>query len=698
MKVRPGLPFPLGASWDGKGANFALFSENAERVELCLFDSSGDREIQRISLPENAGHVWHGYLPELEPGTLYGYRVFGAYEPNRGHRFNHHKLLLDPYARTLKGAMQYSDIHLAYDKDSDDGDLSFSQIDSAPVMPKCVLERSAVIDPAPCRPYLAWKDTVIYETHVRGFTLKNPDIDPSMRGTFAAMAQPQVIGYLKSLGITTVELLPVQAFTDEGFLLRKGLSNYWGYNSFNYFMPHPRYCSSGRIDEFRHMVDRFHDSGIEVIIDVVYNHTAEGDQLGPTYCYRGIDNASYYRLIPDDLRYYVNDTGCGNTLNLNHPRVLQMVMDSLRYWVQIMNVDGFRFDLAPVLARESQAFDTGSAFFGALAQDPVLSTVKLIAEPWDIGPGGYQLGQFPGGWAEWNDRFRDVSRRFWSGEKNLARQMVENICGSADIFNRPGRRPWSSVNYVTSHDGFTLNDTVSYREKHNQANCEDNRDGHNANHSANYGVEGPTADPAINTIRRRQQRNLLASLMLSQGTPMLLAGDEISHTQLGNNNAYCQDNEISWLDWSKAGEHENLRAYVAYLIHLRKTHPLLHWPEYLDDSGALNPNSGKATRCWLNHLGERLSPDQLQDSALGSFGYLLQTGPAAPDPFDTLLVYLNAETRELNFILPAIEQVKYWVKKIDTAFESVAQMQEDYFDTQITLQARSLVLLQGTLN
>ncbi|NNC99657.1 MAG: glycogen debranching protein GlgX, partial [Gammaproteobacteria bacterium] len=488
--IGPGHPFPLGASWDGKGANFALFSAHAEKVELCLFDSSGDRETERIALPQYTNQVWHGYMPDLEPGALYGYRVYGPYDPHQGHRFNHHKLLLDPYARSIRGTLKQSDSHLAYDKHADAADLSFSTIDSAPDMPKCVVCSPANQPSQINRPRIPWPDTIIYEAHVRGFTISNPDIPQKYRGTYAGMAQQQVIDYLKALGITTVELLPVQGFVDEEFLSKKGLTNYWGYNSLNYFIPDSRYAGADGVSEFRDMVNRFHDAGLEVVLDVVYNHTAEGDHLGPTFSFRGIDNASYYRLMPGNLRYYINDTGCGNTLNVNHPRVLQLVMDSLRYWVAEMGVDGFRFDLASSLGREAHGFDSGSGFFDAITQDPALSDVKLIAEPWDIGPGGYQLGHFPCGWTEWNDRFRDVTRRFWGGENNLLRPMVRNIQGSSDLFHQSCRQPWASINFITAHDGFTLNDLVSYSDKHNVPNGEDNRDGHSANYSKNHGVEG----------------------------------------------------------------------------------------------------------------------------------------------------------------------------------------------------------------
>ena len=674
-------------------------SAHAERVDLCLFNAAGDREIERITLPQYTHQVWHGYLPEIELGRLYGYRVYGPYEPHSGHRFNHHKLLLDPYAREIRGSLTQVDAHLGYDKHSDDSDLSFSTVDSAPYMPKCQLSAPASLHDNANRPQIAWPDSIIYEAHVRGFTKKNPTIEQALRGTYAGMAQPQVINYLKALGITTVELLPVQGFADEAFLLNKDLSNYWGYNSLTFFYPELRYSSSGKAGEFKDMVSRFHDAGLEVILDVVYNHTAEGDQLGPTYSYRGIDNASYYRLMPDDRRSYINDTGCGNTLNLNHPRVLQMVTDSLRYWVSVMGVDGFRFDLAPVLGRESHGFDPGSGFFDALAQDPILSTVKLIAEPWDIGPGGYQLGHFPCGWAEWNDRYRDVTRRFWAGDNNITSQMALNIMGSNDLFQRSGRRPWASVNFVSAHDGFTLRDLVSYNNKHNDANGEDNRDGHSANYSYNYGVEGITSDPEINALRRRQQRNLLASILLSQGTPMLLAGDEINHTQLGNNNAYCQDNETTWLNWESSPQQQSFRDFVTHLICLRKNNPLLRWPLHLHGYGErddeIRGNEDAAGIIWLNHDGREIQPEQWQDDDVKYFGCLLKTKPDSQFKAKPLLLYFNATAQDMDITLADVENVDYWIKQIDTAYETIAQMQADFTQTNIVLKSRSVILLES---
>jgi len=693
-RIEPGRPFPLGANWDGKGTNFALFSAHAEKVELCLFDSSGDRETERIALPQYTNQVWHGYVSDIEPGTLYGYRVYGPYDPHQGHRFNHHKLLLDPYARSTRGTLKQSDSHLAYDKHADAVDLSFSTIDSAPDTPKCVV----CSPPGPPlqgkRPRIAWPDTIIYEAHVRGFTISNPDIPQEYRGTYAGMAQQQVIDYLKALGITTVELLPVQGFVDEEFLSKKGLTNYWGYNSLNYFIPDSRYAGADGVSEVRDMVHRFHDAGLEVVLDVVYNHTAEGDHQGPTFSFRGIDNASYYRLMPGNLRYYINDTGCGNTLNVNHPRVLQLVMDSLRYWVAEIGVDGFRFDLASSLGREAHGFDSGSGFFDAITQDPVLSDVKLIAEPWDIGPGGYQLGHFPCGWTEWNDRFRDVTRRFWGGENNLLRPMVRNIQGSSDLFHQSCRQPWASINFITAHDGFTLNDLVSYSDKHNAPNGEDNRDGHSANYSNNYGVEGVSDNPEICALRRRQQRNLLTSLIMSQGTPMLLAGDELAHSQGGNNNAYCQDNETTWLNWEMNTDRQHLRDFVEHLIALRKSNLLLHWPVHLHG----DHDASDATITWLNDRGKQIERSQWHDYEMQSFGCLLQNSQdsdGSTSEQKAVLIYLNASTEDLKFVIPDGVSDAGWVQRVNTSKETVAAMHGAITDGKILLEGRSQIVLES---
>ncbi len=563
-RIREGLPHPRGATWDGKGTNFALFSGHATKVELCLFDETGETETDRIALPEYTDQIWHGYLPDATPGTIYGYRVHGPYEPNAGHRFNPNKLLLDPYAHAHYGTLQWNPAIFGYKLESGD-DTTFDDRDSAPFMPKCSIAdlsftwRGRRVRRRPIR----WEDTIIYETHVKGFTQLNPLVPKGQRGTYAGLGTRKVLEYIKSLGVTSIELLPVHTFIDDSHLLEKGLRNYWGYNTIGFFAPDPRYASRKKdsLREFKEMVAKIHDAGLEVILDVVYNHTAEGNEKGPTLSFKGIDNASYYRLLPDNKRYYINDTGTGNTVNLSHPRVIQMVTDSLRYWVEHTNVDGFRFDLGTILAREPNGFDNQSGFLKAVSQDPVLGTVKLIAEPWDCGPGGYQVGGFPPGWAEWNDKFRDTVRDFWRGQAP-ASALTERMCASVGVFNHQGRRPWACVNFVTAHDGFTLNDIVTYNDKHNEANGEDNKDGSSDNRSWNCGVEGPTDNPEINAVRERQIRNMLATLLLSQGTPMLLAGDEFGRTQKGNNNAYCQDNEISWINWKLGDKGNGLVEFV----------------------------------------------------------------------------------------------------------------------------------------
>ena len=562
-RIFEGLPHPLGATWDGLGVNFALFSAHATCVELCLFDPTGENEIETIELPEYTDEVWHGYLPDARPGTVYAYRVHGPYEPGNGHRFNPAKLLRDPYAKAHVGALRWRPELFGYVVGHPDTDLVREERHCAPFMPIC-----GVVDPSftggrDQRPRVPWNRTIFYELHAKGFTKLHPAVPEALRGTFGGLATKDVVDYLKALGITSVELLPVQTFVDDSHLQGKDLSNYWGYNTVGFFAPHPAYSSgtTGGHSEFKAMVAHLHDAGLEVILDVVYNHTAEGNELGPTLSFRGIDNASYYRLLPDNRRFYINDTGTGNTLNLSHPRVLQMVTDSLRYWATEMHVDGFRFDLATILGREAHGFDEGNGFLDSCRQDPILSDLKLIAEPWDCGPGGYQVGGFPPGWAEWNDRFRDMVRAFWKGDAAPA-ELAQRLCASAAKFHRRGRKPWASVNFVTAHDGFTLADLVSYNHKHNEANGEDNRDGHSHNYSWNCGVEGATDDAEISALRERQKRNILATLILSQGSPMILAGDEFGRTQHGNNNAYCQDNEVSWVDWRLAEENATEVAFV----------------------------------------------------------------------------------------------------------------------------------------
>jgi glycogen operon protein len=658
-EIETGRPYPLGATWDGGGTNFALFSAHADAVELCLFSAKG-REVRRLPLPAWTDEVWHGYLPGIGPGQLYGYRVHGPYAPDQGHRFNPAKLLLDPYAKALAGSLRWRDALMGYRVGSNRADLSQDRRDSAFAMPKAV-----VIDPTfswgdDRRPDRPLADTVVYEAHVRGMTMRHPGIPMAERGSFAAMASPPVLEHLTRLGITAVELLPVQAFFDEPHLIEQGLSNYWGYNSIGFFAPEPRYLGQGVIWEFQAMVRRFHTAGIEVILDVVYNHTAEGSELGPTLSFRGIDNASYYRLLPDNPRHYINDTGCGNTLNLSHPRVLQMVMDSLRYWVEVMHVDGFRFDLASTLAREDHGFDPGSGFLDAIRQDPVLSQVKLIAEPWDVGPGGYRLGGFPPGFSEWNDRYRDGIRRFWRGDDGMLPDLARGLLGSSELFEHRGRRTQSSINYVTSHDGFNLGDLVTYNQKHNEANGEGNRDGHDANHSWNHGIEGPTDDPAILAMRDRQKRNMLASMLLSQGTPMLLAGDEIGHSQGGNNNAYCQDNDTTWLDWENADT--ALAGFVADLIALRCRHPILRQSRFLH--GLQVSEDGSKDVTWVNPDGEEKTGEDWQNGWARTIGLMLHEPVAGGD---SLLILFNAHHEEVAFTLPQIPgDGRHWHEFLNT--------------------------------
>ncbi len=662
--ILPGKHFPLGANYDGKGVNFALFSAHATKVVLCIFDSETEEEIERIELPEYNDEVFHGYIPDLKPGTLYGYRVFGPYEPTQGHRFNPEKLLLDPYAKQLNKSFSFSGKQFGYDPISGKQDLVPDHHDSSDVMPKCV-----VVDPlAPATEHVDIEDerTVIYEAHIKGFTQLNPDVPVELRGTYAGMAEPAVIDYLKNLGITSIELLPVQGFFDESFALEKGLKNYWGYNSIAFFAPEPRYCHSKDLAEFKHMVAAFHKAGIEVILDVVYNHTAEGNHLGPTYSFKGIDNASYYRLSPENKRFYMNYSGCGNTLNLGHPRVLQLVMDSLRYWVEVMGIDGFRFDLASALGRKdyhgNDSFFANSGFFAAIRQDPVLSRAKLIAEPWDIGGDGYQLGQYPTNWFEWNDRFRDAVRRFWKGDEGIAPEFARRIHGSADLFSRRGRSSFASVNFVSAHDGFTLHDTVSYEQRHNLDNGEENRDGHGSNFSRNYGVEGETDDPEINEIRARQKRNILTTLFVAQGTPMLLAGDERNNTQNGNNNAYCQDNELTWLDWTS--EQDGLFDFVAHLIKIRKEHPLINRRFFLHGQTE-SEKTGLKDIVWYNCHGQEMDDHSWNLHSLKSVSLLLANTEHNNDSEDAILIVFNSEEQPRQFQLPNLPG--HWRCILDTS-------------------------------
>ncbi|WP_142848117.1 glycogen debranching protein GlgX [Telmatospirillum sp. J64-1] len=703
-RIMEGLPFPLGATWDGLGVNFALFSANATKVELCLFDQQGKRELERIELPEYTDEVWHGYLPDARPGTVYGYRVHGPYEPAAGHRFNPNKLLLDPYAKALIGHLHWSDAHFGYRIGSSKEDLSFDRRDSAAGMPKCVVQDPAFTWGRSRRPRIPWDRLIVYETHVRGYTMRHPAVPPNLRGTFSGLAQKDVVAYLRALGITAIELLPIHAFVDDRYLLEKGLKNYWGYNSIGFFAPDPRYMATAFVNEFKEMVSRLHDAGIEVILDVVYNHTAEGNERGPTLSFKGIDNASYYRLMPDNPRYYINDTGTGNTLNVSHPRVLQMVTDSLRYWATEMRVDGFRFDLATILGREWHGFDQGGGFLDACRQDPVLSGLKLIAEPWDIGPGGYQVGGFPPGWAEWNDRFRDSVRSYWKGDEGYLPDLAARLTGSGDFFNRRGRRPWASVNFITAHDGFTLHDLVSYNEKHNEANGEDNRDGHDHNRSWNHGVEGPTDDPEIRALRERQKRNLLATLLLSQGTPMILAGDEFGRTQQGNNNTYCQDNELNWIDWEGIDDDGyRMIEFVRRVIAIRQNYNLLHRGRFL--TGAVDPASGAKDVRWLTPAGTDMTTEHWEDPNARCMGMLLDgraraTGIKRPAEDTTLLLVLNAHHDVVGFTLPEVEGGEAWRCLIDTNLVEDDPAQEDLHrrrfmsGEEYLVTGRSLLLLE----
>jgi isoamylase len=699
LRLWPGQPYPRGATWDGRGVNFALFSEHAEKVELCLFDARGRRELQRIALPEYTDEVWHGYLPDMRPGQLYGYRVHGPYDPERGHRFNPHKLLLDPYARALSGTVRWSDAHFGYRIGHREQDLSFDRRNNAAGMPKCRVVDTAFTWGGDRPPHRQWHETILYELHVRGFTMRHPEVPERLRGTFAGLAAPAAIQHLRALGITAVELLPVQAFLDDRHLMERGLRNYWGYNTLGFFAPDPRYLAGDSLTEFKTLVQHLHDAGIEVILDVVYNHTAEGNQLGPTLCFRGIDNASYYRLVPGDERHYMDFTGCGNALDLHHPRVLQLVMDSLRYWVEEMHVDGFRFDLATTLARETSDFDGHCGFLDAVGQDPVLRQVKLVAEPWDVGKDGYRLGGFPPGWAEWNDRYRDAVRRFWRGDSGLAGEFASRITGSSDIFERSGRRPWASVNFVTAHDGFTLRDLVSYEHKHNEANGENNRDGSDANHSWNCGFEGYTDDPDVERLRKRQMRNFLVTLLLSQGVPMLLAGDEFARTQLGNNNAYCQDNEISWLDWESIDEDATeFREFVARLIRLRSDHVVFHRQRFF--RGILESASGVKDIVWLTADGRERSRSDWERQADYCLGFVLSgehfdyhlTAAGDPEPDDTFLLILNASRESSNFVLPPRELGQAWDCVVDTSRDGLPTPQRHEAGETLRVESRSIAV------
>ena len=695
-RVWPGRSYPLGATFDGRGVNFALFSANAEKVELCLFDPRGTRELERIVLPEYTDQVWHGYFPDVRPGQLYGYRVHGPYEPGRGHRFNPNKLLLDPYAKQLIGPLHWSDAHFGYRVGGRREDLAIDTRDNARGMPKCRVVDTAFTWGDDKLLQIPWHESVLYETHLRGFTMLHPAVPEPLRGTCSGFSIPEVIDHLRVVGVTAVEFLPIHAFVQDRHLVEKGLSNYWGYNSIGFFAPEQRYLATGDLAEFKAMVACLHDAGIEVMMDVVYNHTAEGNHMGPTLSFKGIDNASYYKLSPEDPRFYWDCTGCGNTLNLSHPRVLQMVMDSLRYWVEVMHIDGFRFDLTSALARDPFDFDYGSGFLDAVRQDPVLSQVKLIAEPWDLGAGGYQVGGFPPGWSEWNGKYRDTARRYWKGDPGLDNELATRVTGSADMLAHAGRRPSASVNFITAHDGFTLKDLVSYNGKHNEANGEDNRDGINENDGWNCGAEGPTEDAAVNQLRAQQQRNLLATLILSQGVPMLLAGDEIGNTQHGNNNAYCQDSEIAWIKWGEADL--ELMAFVRRVIRLRREHPVFRRPHFV--RGRPIPGTGVKDIVWLNAEGREQRDDDWNFPEARSLGFLL--GGDAGELFystggqqeldDGFIVLLNAFHERIAFKLPIEEMGKEWEVVLDTAHDD-ATGNRHQAATDYPLEGRSLVVL-----
>jgi glycogen operon protein len=696
--VLHGCAAPLGATPVGDGVNFALFSAHAEAVELCLFDAGGV-ETDRVMLPGRTGNVWHGYLSGVGPGQAYGYRVHGSYAPHHGHRFDASKLLVDPYARDLRGSYRQRPEVFSYSV-TDDGVWQRNEADSAPFVPLSVVADPDFDWSGVRRPATPWNRTVIYELHVKGFTRLHPNLPEHLRGTYLGLAQPAVIDYLVDLGVTAVELLPCQAFLSEGHLAGRGLTNYWGYNPIAFMAPHPGYAVGDPVSEFRQMVRALHRAGLEVILDVVFNHTAEGDADGPTLSLRGIDNATYYLLDPGDLTVNRNYSGCGNTLNIAHPDVLRLVTDALRYWVTEMQIDGFRFDLATTLGRRGSLFERDGAFFAALHQDPVLSQVKLIAEPWDIGPAGYRLGHFPPPWAEWNDRYRETVRQFWRGDRGRVPEFAERLAGSSDFFRTPGRQPASSVNYVASHDGFTLQDIVSYRTKHNEANGEGNNDGSSHGASWNCGHEGPTSDPAVNRLRQRHKRNLLATLMLSQGVPMLLAGDEAGRTQKGNNNAYCQDNEISWLDWDWGAADRDLHRFVRQLIRLRLEHPVFRRTTFLD--GVAHPESRLKDVTWLREDGQEMAESDWQQPDRAILGVLLDhTGVdlARREQYergvgDSFLILFNGGEEVLDFAVPAPVSSDLWEVVFDTREAQAVVPAHSYRRGHLyALEGHSLALL-----
>lgn len=687
-KLLAGKPYPLGATGDGLGVNFAVFSANATRIDLCLFDARGKKELKRLPLPECTDEVWHGYLPDAQPGLVYGYRAHGPYDPAHGHRFNPHKLLLDPYARQLVGSLRWSDALFGYRVQHAKMDLSLDRRDSAGLVPKAVVTEEGFNWGGKPSPVVPWDDTFIYEAHVKGISMLRQDIRKDWRGTVEALAHPAFIEHLLKLGVTTLELLPVHAALDDHFLVERGLRNYWGYNTLAYFAPEPRYLAAGGGNGLRMAIRRLHDAGIEVILDVVYNHTAEGNELGPTLSWRGLDNASYYRLLPGDERYYINDTGCGNTVNLSHPRVLQMVMDSLRHWATSYRVDGFRFDLGVTLGREGTGFDPGSGFFDAILQDPVLSRLKLISEPWDTGPDGYQLGNQPPGFAEWNDRYRDSLRRFWRSDADQRGGLAAALSATPEFFDRRHRRPWSSVNFIAAHDGFTAADVVSYCEKHNEANGDENADGHGENYSFNWGIEGPSSDRSVNDVRSKVLKAMLATLLMSDGSPMLLAGDEFGNSQNGNNNVYCQDNEIAWLDWAQADQPDGraLQALVSHARELRRAHPSLRRSRFKDDDVELAPGIKRAA--WYDMDGCEMSDEAWAYPEGRVLGF--QRAALLPNgQLDVTLLLINGGTEKVNFILPALPCT--WHCPLNTAHER--QSNREVSGAEIVVSAHGLVLL-----
>ena len=690
--LAPGLPYPLGATSDGLGINFAVFSANATKIELCLFDPKGRKELRRLPLPECTDEIWHGYLPDSDPGLVYGYRAYGPYDPKNGHRFNPFKLLLDPYARQIQGQVNWSDGLFGYRVGHSKSDLSMDRRDNAPNVPKGIVMHDSFQWGTENRPNAAWADITIYEAHVRGVSILREDIRADLRGTCAALANPRFIDHLHKLGIRAIELMPVHAFLRDQFLLQRGLTNYWGYNTLSFFAPEPAYLSDGKTNDLRMAIRRFQAAGIEVILDVVYNHTCEGSELGPTLSWRGLDNASYYRLIPGDERYYINDTGCGNTVNLSHPRVLQMVMDSLRYWASSYRIDGFRFDLGVTLGREGTGFDPGSGFFDAILQDPVLSRLKLISEPWDTGPDGYQLGNHPPGFAEWNDKSRDAIRRYWRADPGMRGELASRLMGSTELFNRRHRRPWASVNYVAAHDGMTAYDTVSYAEKHNEANGDENNDGHGENFGRNWGVEGPSDDADINKVRQSVVRAALATVFFAHGTPMLLAGDEFGNSQQGNNNAYCQDNETSWLNWEQARTQAGtaLVNFVSRLATLRRELRTLRMPRFMN--GETELVSGLPAVTWFDADGQIMSSQDWDDPEGRVLG-LRRANQEAGGSVEVTFLLLNSSDEEITFQPPP--SPRPWNLRLDTSNPEQAERTLDAHP--ILSPPHSAILLECTL-